>query len=279
MMLSPDQQPLVTRAGCHYRGMSHRTESVESADGTRIVFHTSGDGPPLVIVHGALVPLDIYMSLAELLASDYRVVVVERRDYGGPSGNGPRPATFTTQAADLAAVLAEVGEAAFVFGHSAGGLVTLHAMHRDPSSVRKLALYEPPATLAGPPLQPTLARIRDFMADGRPTDAVHEFLTAITDSAPPGFLHRLAESLASRAPGLVADLECLTTMNPDITPWSTIPTPALLLAGELTDTYGKTSAALLQSTLPQAHSIELPGQRHHPDNPLPLATALRDFFV
>ncbi|WP_369638877.1 alpha/beta fold hydrolase [Nocardia sp. JMUB6875] len=259
--------------------MSYRTGSVVSADGTRIVFHTGGDGPPLVIVHGALVPLDVYMALGELLASDYRVVVVERRDYGGPSGNGPRPATFTTQAFDLAAVLAEVGEPAFVFGHSAGGLVTLHAMQRDSSSVRGLALYEPPATLAGPPLRPTLATIRDFMADGRPVDAVHEFLTAITDSAPPGFLRRLAESLASRASGLVADLECLTTMNPDITPWSGIDIPALLLNGELTDTYGKNSVDLLRSTLPQAHSLELAGQRHHPDDPVPLATALRDFFV
>lgn len=125
------------------------TEGVVSADGTRIVFHAQGAGPAVVIVPGALVTVDTYLELAELLAPDYRVIVVERRGYS-PSGNGPRPAEFAAQAADLAAVLAAVGEPAFVFGHSAGGLVTLDATHRDPSMVRRLALYEPPAALAGP---------------------------------------------------------------------------------------------------------------------------------
>ncbi|WP_147404044.1 alpha/beta fold hydrolase [Nocardia panacis] len=69
------------------------TDSVASADGTRIVFHTLGDGPPLVIVHGALVTTEAYRPMAELLATSYRVVLIGRRDYA-PSGNGPRPSTF-----------------------------------------------------------------------------------------------------------------------------------------------------------------------------------------
>ncbi|WP_157387892.1 alpha/beta fold hydrolase [Nocardia terrae] len=258
--------------------MTQRTDTVTSADGTRIVFHTRGEGPPLVIVHGALVTTGNYDDLAELLAPDYRVVVIERRDYG-PSGNGPRPARFSTQATDLAAVLATLGEPAFVFGHSAGGLVTLHAMHRDPSMVRRLALYEPPVVLAGPPLAPTLATIRTLVADDRPADAIVEFFTAIMDSViPDEHLRPLADGLAFRAPGLVADLECLTAMDPDISPWSAITLPTLLLSGELTDSYGTKSVELLQSTLPRAHSLVLPGQYHNPEDPAPVAAALRECF-
>ncbi|MEC3917808.1 alpha/beta fold hydrolase [Nocardia sp. CDC160] len=258
--------------------MSRNTESVESADGTRIVFHTQGSGPPLVIVHGALVTLDMYRHLADLLSTHHRVVLIERRDYG-PSGNGPRPAGFAAQAADLAAVLDTVGEPAFVFGHSMGGLVALHAMHRDPSKVRRLALYEPPVVLAGPPLAPTLASIRELMDDNQPAEAIIEFFTAILDSAPPrSVLLPLGEALASRAPGLVVDLECLTTMATDITPWSTIALPTLLLSGELTDTYGTKSIALLHTTLPNTQTTTLPGEHHNPDNPESLAAALRDFF-
>ncbi|MGW4355229.1 alpha/beta fold hydrolase [Nocardia sp. NPDC004582] len=257
----------------------YRSDAVESADGTRIVFHSRGDGPPLVIVPGALVTLDLYFQLAELLAPDYRVLVVERREYG-PSGNGPRPAEFTAQAEDLAAVLATLRDPAVVFGHSAGGLVALHALHRDPSMVRRLALYEPPVALAGPPLQGTLDTIRHHMADGHPEDAIIEFFTAITEPTPPRtVLHQLAETLAFRAPGLVADLECLTAMNPDLTPLSAIPVPTLLLAGELTDPYGTKSVELLQATLPDARTITVAGQYHHPHDAAAVAAALREFFA
>ncbi|WP_328396679.1 alpha/beta fold hydrolase [Nocardia sp. NBC_00416] len=232
----------------------------------------------MVIVPGALVTVDTYLELAELLAPDYRVIVVERRGYS-PSGNGPRPAEFAAQAADLAAVLAAVGEPAFVFGHSAGGLVTLDATHRDPSMVRRLALYEPPAALAGPPLTPTLEQIRQHMADGRPADAIIEFFTAITVPVPPrAALQPLADALAFRASGLVTDLECLTAMDPDITSWSAIELPTLLLAGEITDPYGTDSVELLQATLPNARTVTLPSQRHHPDDIGAVAGALRGFF-
>ncbi|MFD7842793.1 alpha/beta fold hydrolase [Nocardia sp. NPDC059764] len=259
--------------------MSQYREAVESADGTRIVFHSRGDGPALVIVPGALVTLDLYFQLAELLAPDYRVLVVERREYG-ESGNGPRPAEFTEQAADLAAVLATLDDPAFVFGHSAGGLVALHALHRDQSMVRRLALYEPPVTLAGSPLTSTLETIRQHMAAARPADAIIEFFTAIVEPTPPrAALQPLADGLAFRASGLVADLECLIAMNSDITPWSSIDIPTLLLAGELTDPYGTESVERLRATLPDARTITLPGQFHHPHDAAAVAAALRKFFA
>lgn len=254
-------------------------EVVESADGTRIVFHSRGNGPALVIIPGALVTLDLYFQLAELLAPDYRVLVVERREYGD-SGNGPRPAEFSTQADDLAAVLATLDDPAFVFGHSAGGLVALHALHRDRSMVRRLALYEPPVALAGPPLAPTLETIRRHMASARPEDAIIEFFTAIVEPTPPrAALQPLADALAFRTPGLVADLECLTAMNPDLTPWSSIAVPTLLLAGELTDPYGVESTEQLQATLPDARTVTVPGQYHHPHDAAAVAATLREFFA
>ncbi|MFE3103402.1 alpha/beta fold hydrolase [Nocardia tengchongensis] len=258
--------------------MAQSTEKVESADGTPIVFHTRGDGPPLVIVHGALVTLHTYLDLAERLESEYRVVVVERRGYP-PSGSRPGPAEFATQADDLAAVLAAVGEPAFVFGHSAGGLVALHAVQRDASMVRRLALYEPPVVYAGPPLRPTLETIRQQMAEGRPADAIVEFFSAIVEPKPPrSVLRPLGDALAFRATGLVADLECLTAMDPDLTAWSGIGIPTLLLTGEITDPYGTKSTELLGATLPDTRAITLAGQRHHPEDTAAVAAALREFF-
>ncbi|MFI1919100.1 alpha/beta fold hydrolase [Nocardia sp. NPDC020380] len=258
--------------------MERITDSVTSADGTRIVYHVQGEGAPLVILHGTLAPVDTYYAVADLLAPHYRVVLVERREYG-VSENGPRPLDFARQAADVVAVLDAVGEPSFVFGHSCGGVVALHAL-LTPAKIRRVALYEPPVALAGPALSATLEKARDSMAAGRPGDAIIEFFSTILDYEPPaGMLDGMAAMLAPRAHGLVADLECFTGMDPDLTRWSTLDVPALLLSGELTDSYGTESIDLLQQTIPNARTITFPGLGHTFDDAQPVADALREFFI
>lgn len=258
--------------------MERVTDSLTSADGTRIVYHMQGKGVPLVILHGSLATTELYQPLADLLEARYRVVLVERRGYG-LSEQGPRPSDFARQAADLAAVLAIMDEPGYVFGHSCGGLVALHAMS-DSLAVRRLALYEPPVAFVGPTLVATLNRIRDLVADGRRAEAVIEFMTAISDSLPPAdLLRQVAERLAPQAPGLITDLECITGMDTDLSRWSTLNTPTLLLTGEKTDAYGKNSIELLQQVLPNARTTRLRGQGHHFDDPRPVAEALSEFFA
>ncbi|MFE3195372.1 alpha/beta fold hydrolase [Nocardia sp. NPDC059240] len=253
------------------------TDSVTSADGTRIVFHTIGDGPPLVIVHGALVTTEMYQQLAELLATDYRVVLVARRDYE-PSGNSTGPRTFTRQVDDLAAVLERQDGPSFVFGHSAGGLVTLEALAAGVPNIRRFALYEAPLAFAGGPLRPTLDRARELVAD-QPAEAVTEFFRAISDPPLPDRILRLmGETMAFRATGLVADLECLAAMDPDPSRWSATTTPALLLAGSASDRYGLESMEKLHTALPDSRLTVLDGLAHHPDDFTSVAAALREFF-
>lgn len=258
--------------------MEQTTHCVTSADGTAIVYHTQGAGTPLVIVHGTLTTTENYRPLADLLAPRYRVVLMERRDYG-VSGNGPRPADFAGRAADLNAVLDAVGEPGFVFGHSCGGLVALHSLC-DSVKVRRLALYEPPVSLVGPVLASTLDNARDLASADRPADAIIEFFTAIRDSAPPaGMLEGLAALLGPYAHGMVADLECITGMDPDLSPWSTLDIPTLLLTGELTDAYGSRSIELLRQTVPNTRTVTFAGAGHQIDDPRSVAEALCEFFI
>jgi pimeloyl-ACP methyl ester carboxylesterase len=88
------------------------------------------------------------------------------------SGDGSRPGTFAVQAMDIAAVLDAIDEPHYVFGHSLGGLATLHAVPSVAEKLRAVALYEPPAALAGAPSEPVLASCREFVASGRNADAV-----------------------------------------------------------------------------------------------------------
>lgn len=255
--------------------------TVASADGTRIAFRRQGDGPPLLIVPGTLAPADLYRPLADLLGERYQVVLMDRRNYGA-SGAGAGPGTFARQAEDVAAVLNVLDAPAFVFGHSFGGLAALHAVSIAGPQVSRLALYEAPVTLAGPPLVPVLGACRDLVRAGRPADAVSHFLAAASDP-PPGpdaerELRPLGAMLGHLASGLLADLDCMTSMDPDLSRWTGIGTPALLLSGAHSDRIDRESTRILSGLLPDVRTVILPGLAHQPDPPAPVAQALFGFL-
>ena len=254
------------------------TDTTRSADGTKIVYHRIGSGPPLVIVHGTLATTEMYRPIADLLSEHYQVVLVERRDYG-ISGSGARPAVFARQAEDLAAVLGELDGPADVFGHSCGGLVAMHALTIGAASIRAIALYEPPVAMAGGALTAILGRCRELLRAGCPQDAIAAFLSAVGDNVSDADVRPIATLLAHRADGMVADLECVTATPTDLSQWPARTVPTLLLTGEATDEYARRSIALLQRHLPAAATITLPGQGHHPDDAMLMATELRAFFA
>ncbi|RJO73700.1 hypothetical protein D5S18_21240 [Nocardia panacis] len=84
--------------------------------------------------------------------------------------------------------------------------------------------------------------------------------------------------MADRAPGLIADLECLTAMDPDPNRWSATTAPGLLLAGSSSDRYGLESMAKLEAALPNSQFTVLEGLTHNPDDFTPIATAMSEFF-
>jgi pimeloyl-ACP methyl ester carboxylesterase len=147
--------------------------------------------------------------------------------------------------------------------------------------VSRLALYEPPASLVGPTLVPVLNRCRELVDAGRDADAVFHFLTVTADPSPEleAALRPVARLLRRRAEGMLADLECITGIDPDLGGWSAIDTPTLLLTGTESDQYGRQSTDLLQELLPQARTMLLPGQAHHPGDATLVADTLRDFFT
>jgi pimeloyl-ACP methyl ester carboxylesterase len=125
---------------------SVRADTVSSADGTPVAYHSVGQGPGLILVGGALSTGADYLPLARALAGAYRVHVLERR---GRPGSGPQRAGhgLDDECADLAAVAAATGARA-AFGHSFGGLVALEAARRQPL-FDQLFLFEPGVPVHG----------------------------------------------------------------------------------------------------------------------------------
>jgi pimeloyl-ACP methyl ester carboxylesterase len=146
--------------------------TVHSADGTTISYHTTGTGPDVLVVPGALNDAADYTALADALATHFTVHTIQRR---GRVGSGPQGHEYgiAAECADLAAVRAATG-ARYVFGHSYGGLVALEAARRDPG-IAKLALYEPGVSVQGLISMDWIPQYRRFLAQGRPFDAFAAF--------------------------------------------------------------------------------------------------------
>ena len=102
-----------------------------------------GEGPPLVLVHGSFSNhVSNWELVKPLLENMFTVYAVARR------GRGETDATeghsVVDEGADVVAVLAAIGEPAFLLGHSYGGQVVLAAAALAPERLRKVVLYEPP---------------------------------------------------------------------------------------------------------------------------------------
>ena len=126
-----------------------------------------GDGPPVLLVHGAVTNGEASWSRQQPLAERWRLIVPDRRGF---HPNPPAPGTdFDVDAADMADLL---GPGAHLVGHSYGGIVALLAADLRPDAVRSLTLIEVPAMslLRGrPEIDRAIAAARERLRHG-PTD-------------------------------------------------------------------------------------------------------------
>src|SRR5687768_6348786 len=122
------------------------TSTVTSRDGTTIAYETTGTGPPLILVDGALCYRGCGPSrpLAEQLAGDFTVITYDRRGRG-ESGDGEAYAV-DREVEDIEALIEAAGGSAHVYGISSGGALALDAASRD-IGIGKLAVYELPLIL------------------------------------------------------------------------------------------------------------------------------------
>jgi len=121
-------------------------ETVTSVDGTPIVYWRSGEGPPLVLVHGASADHSRWTPVLPAFEQRFTVYAVDRRGRGGSGDSDDY--TIEREFEDVAAVVDSLGEPANLLGHSYGALCALEAALLT-RNVRKLVLYEPGINVAG----------------------------------------------------------------------------------------------------------------------------------
>lgn len=259
---------------------------VTSADGTRIGYERSGQGPALILVDGAMThrALGPMPALAAALAADFTVHVYDRRGRGD-SGD-TRPWAEDREIEDLAAVLDAAGGTAYLFGASSGAVLAADAAAVLPG-VTKLALYEPPFIVDdthAPRPETFVAEVEALLAAGDPGAVVKKFLRSVDV---PGFAVTLMaltppfRKMRAAAATLPHDLRILGDTGRgkplDARRWAAVSAPALVLDGGKSPQYMRNAARAMSEALPGARYATVEGQTHLV-NAKALAPHLRDFL-
>ncbi len=260
--------------------------TVQSADGTAIAFTRAGQGPPLILVDGALCSRSFgpMPKLAAQLAPHFTVYTYDRRGRGA-SGD-TTPYAPDREVDDIEALTAAAGETVFVHGTSSGAALALEAAKRIPA-VAKLAVYEPPFIVDGtrsPIPDGYLAELTRLVADGRRGDAVKMFMrfvgtpavfTAVMPFTP------VWPKLKAVAPTLPYDIAIMqehqrgTPFTAD--EWDAVKIPALVAVGGKSPAWMTNATRALAGALPDARHRTLPGQNHMV-KPQAIAPVLTEFF-
>jgi pimeloyl-ACP methyl ester carboxylesterase len=242
--------------------MSAGPTKVLSQDGTPIAVWRGGEGPPLVLVHGAAADHNRWAPVLPALEARFSVLAIDRRGRG-QSGDATDYA-LEREYEDVVAVVESAGEAVDVLGHSYGGICALEAALLT-DRIRKLVLYEPPmGFLKSPPL--VVDRLQTLLDEGRRDELLGYFMQEVAGLPPdqiellrslPAWEARLdaadtipREELASREyvfdPGRFGDLDV----------------PALYLQGGDSSEPFKAAGEALRAALPDCRVVVMPGQRH-----------------
>ena len=114
---------------------------VVSQDGTPIAVWRSGEGPPLVLIHGAAADHNRWAPVLPALEERFTVFAIDRRGRGR-SGDASDYA-LEREYEDVVAVVEAAGEGVDVLGPSYGGICALEAALLS-DRIRELVRYEPP---------------------------------------------------------------------------------------------------------------------------------------
>lgn len=261
--------------------------TVTSQDHTPISYDRVGQGPPLIIVDGALCyrGFGISAAFAKALASRFTVYTYDRRGRG-ESGD-TQPYHIDREIEDLAAMIAAAGGRAALLGFSSGAALALEAAHRG-LPVSHVVCYEPPFIIdnARDPIPPDfLANLTAAVAAERRADAVRMFMRLVGAPGLMVFIMQLTpawrklKAVAHTLPYDISIVELQQRGRPyPPERWAGVRARALIVSGGKSPAWMRSSASALAAAVPGARHSELPGQTHMV-KPAALVPVVTEFLV
>ncbi len=240
--------------------------TVTSRDGTRIAFWSSGEGPPLLLVHGTTADHSTtWRHVGPALERRFTTHAMDRRGRGG-SGDGP---TYDLQreAEDVAAVVDAIGAPVNLLGHSHGALCAIEAALLT-TNLRRLILYEG-VCRDGADLVPHdfIDRLDKMLQAGDVEGMLVALLLELVRMPPEevDLLRSQPDAWAVRlanAPTIPRELRAVERYTFEAERFRDMRAPTLLLVGGSSPPREWDDATAVAGALPDARVVELAGQQH-----------------
>lgn len=243
-----------------------------SVNGVRLLVEQSGNGEPLVLVHGSWDDRETWVLIEEDLARSFRVVSYDRRGHSG-SEDGPAPGTRHDDEDDLAQLIEDQGLApAHLVGNSFGTSIALGLAARRPDLVRSVCGHEPPlmALVADDPLVAEagvrVGDVVELIDGGQAEEGARLFVEEVAlgpgmwDLMPPENRQRMVNNAGTfaeeqRDPGALAiDLGALAAID----------SPVLLTQGDQSPPFFAAIIARLEAAIYEATVKTIGGAGHVP---------------
>jgi pimeloyl-ACP methyl ester carboxylesterase len=222
-----------------------------SLPGLEMHYVDSGEGEPLVLLHGILQSGQVYDPLVEALDGRYRTIAVDLRGHG-LSTNPAGTFTFRQSSLDIFALLDELGIERFrAIGYSAGAETLLHMATAQPDRIEAMVLIGSGTYLTAE-CRETLAKIDP---DATPEASWNHYRT----------VHRHGDDQIRSLLEITRDLK---DSYGDIafTParLATIGARTLLIQGDRDYCFPLSMTVEMQQAIPDASVWVLPGAGHWP---------------
>jgi pimeloyl-ACP methyl ester carboxylesterase len=236
--------------------------TILSQDGTPIAVWRSGEGPPLVLIHGTAADHNRWAPVLPALNERFTVFAIDRRGRGR-SGDAADYA-LEREYEDVVAVVESAGEGVNVLGHSYGGMCAVEAALLT-DRCRKLVLYEPPmGYLKSAP--PVVERLQMLLEEGRRDELLGYFMQEIA-GLPPDHIELLRslpawEARLDAADTIPREERASREYAFDPGRFRDLNVPTLYLQGGDSSEPFKVAGEALRAALPDCRVAVMPGQRH-----------------
>ena len=240
--------------------------TVRSNDGTQIAFWRSGQGPALLLVHGATAShATTWKLVLSQLEQHFTVYAMDRRGRGG-SGDA---AAYDLQreAEDIVAVIESIGAPVNVLGHSYGGLCAIEAA-RLTDKIQRLVLYEAVPLNGADTYAPGMIERFEAMLDAGEIEPMLVAVYRDLVQMPPReivLLRSQQEAWAVRLSNvrtLPREMRSEASYRFEPERFTKVHSPTILLVGEDSPPREHDNAAGVAAALPNANVTVLPGQQH-----------------
>ncbi|MEO6826649.1 MAG: alpha/beta fold hydrolase [Microbacteriaceae bacterium] len=241
---------------------------VTSHDGTTLAFETTGSGPAVILVDGAMCFRESgpMRPIARQLVDHFTVYLYDRRGRG-ESGDTV-PFAIDREIEDLDAIITATGGAACVLGISSGAALVLAAAARLGSErIDRIALFEPPY-LSADGLSAAAAYTKELttaLAEGRNADAVGLFLQRV--GVPPEGIQAMRnaptwKAMEALAPTLAYDNALMGDGTVPVSLAKQVEVPTLTLVGGASPAFLRYGGAEVAKAIPGARVEVIEGQTH-----------------